>query len=311
MTAIRLFSKDENVRAESLPARKSLADIILGGPIDIGPLLARRILDEANYDRQRKVRADALSRAVQLVSGDDFVAGHQIWFARLDGRLILIDGQHRLSGVYTSQVSRSFVAMIVDCASPDEVHAHYCRFDRFGRRRSDAEMLGSLGLADDLGVSRKVAMAAWRAAAYIADDFPVRSNVSIGTLKNDRDKAEYIAGFADQVRRYDESVAYADVHLKRGLLTPSLVAVALLTLRDQPAKATEFWDGVAMDDGLRRGDPRQTLVNRLRERTLQGSHSEGARVAATAWNAFFSNRQLTLIRVISPEVRISGVRRSK
>jgi hypothetical protein len=98
---------------------------------------------------------------------------------------------------------------------------------------------------------------------------------------------------------------------KRGLLTPSVVAVALLTLRDQPAKAKEFWDGVAMDDGLRRGDPRHTLVKTLRDRPLRGSHSEGGRIASTAWNAYYSNRELTFIRIVILDVKINGVRRSK
>lgn len=313
MSATSLFSKEAGTRETNLPRPSGLANIINGGTIVIDRDLARLILDEANYDRQRPVRADALARAVELLSGDDFVDGHQIWFARLpDGRLILIDGQHRISATYELSASRRFVTMVVDCANMDQVHAHYCRFDRFGRRRSDAEAVSSLGLSDDLTVPKQVAMAAWKAAAYIADDFPFRNNVALAALKTDKAKADYIkAEFADQVRQYAGAVAYADIHLKRGLLTPSVVAVALLTLRDQPAKAKEFWDGVAMDDGLRRGDPRHTLVKTLRDRPLRGSHSEGGRIASTAWNAYYSNRELTFIRIVIMDVKINGVRRSK
>lgn len=304
MTALKLFSKEQPQH----PASENLAELIVAGAIEIGPDLARRILDEANYERQRKVRADAKARAVQLIRGDDFVNGHQIWFALVDGRLILIDGQHRMSAVYETGVSRVFQAMVIDCATMDEVHHHYCRFDRFGRRRSDAEVVGALDLADQLDVSRQVAMAAWKAAAYIADGFPVKNNTAISALKSDEDRADYIFGFRPLVRQYADALGFADAQLKRGMLTPSVVAVALLTLRDQQAVAKEFWEGVAMDDGLRRDDPRHTLVRTLRERRMNGSHSEGARMAALAWNAYFGGRRLTFIRVVSAEVRLNGVR---
>jgi len=305
MTALKLFSKDQP-RDEA-----SLQSIIKPGRMSIGPDLAKRILDGANYDRQRKVRTDALRRAITMVKSDAFIEGLQIWFARCQGHLYLIDGQHRLSGVWLSGVERVFDIQIIACVDLDEVHANYIRFDRFGRRRSDAEVLTGIQLAHGLGIEKKMALAAWKAAAIIADNFPTKLSTATSNLPTDEARADYVYGMSAEVVAYAEAVSYADCAIKLGMQVPGLVAVALLTYRDQPAKAKEFWEGVAMDDGLRRGDPRHTLVKSLRGRDMRGGHLGGARVAATAWNAFYEGRQLTVIKFISTEVRIAGVKRAK
>lgn len=305
MTSLKLFSKPPT------PEDAPVESIIQPGRRTIGPELAKRILDGANYERQRKVRSDALRRAITLVKSDAFVDGLQIWFARCQGRVYLIDGQHRLSGVWLSGVERVFDVQVIDCADLDDVHSHYIRFDRFGRRRSDAEVLSSIDLAHELGLEKRMAIAAWKATAFIADDFPQKLSMATSKLPTDESKADFVHAMSSEVAAFAEALDYADTELKRGLQLPSVVAVGLLTFRDQPAKAKEFWEGVAMDDGLRRGDPRHTLVKALRARQVRGGHLGGARVAATAWNAFYEGRQLTLIKVLSAEVRIAGVKRPK
>ena len=79
-----------------------------------------------------------------------------------------------------------------------------------------------------------------------------------------------------------------------------VMAVALYTLRHQPARAHEFWHGVAGNDGLRKGDPRAALIaDLLFNRTLNvGSHRQKVQQPALAWNAFCEGRDLKIIKCI-------------
>jgi hypothetical protein len=86
----------------------------------------------------------------------------------------------------------------------------------------------------------------------------------------------------------------------------AVIACALLTLRYQPEKASEFWSGIAADDGLRRDDPRKRLLVWL------GLHREKpamtARAFAVAWRAWIEGRDLELIRFKSTSpIKIEGV----
>ena len=77
------------------------------------------------------------------------------------------------------------------------------------------------------------------------------------------------------------------------------MAVALYTLRHQPARAHEFWSGLAKNDGLRRGDPRATLIQDYLTRSVGiGSARQRVQQTTLAWNAFCEGRDLKIIKCI-------------
>lgn len=290
-----------------------LAEIIQPGRMSVSPVLARRILDEANYDRQRGVYKSSLRDAEKLISGDDWIDNYQIWFARVGSDIHLVDGQHRLSAIWTTGASRTFTVEVLDCESIEDAHTLYARMDRFGRKRTDSEMLNALHLADNLGVGKLMAKAAWKAAPYLADDFKSGRYGKNGPLPGDKEKVEFLTPWSRLIKRYDDLIALAETDLHRALMNPGIVALALLTLRDQPLKAVEFWEGAALNDGLRRGDPRHTLIAALRNRAFRHDGREGAKTAAVAWNAHYEERRISFIRVGGDmtDMRIAGVRRLK
>jgi len=85
--------------------------------------------------------------------------------------------------------------------------------------------------------------------------------------------------------------------VKTALHRQPVVAVALMTLMYQPERAEQFWQGLAMDDGLSRNDPRKALLEKLRSQ--EGAHSVPAQLHAVAagWNAFYEGRKLKAIQV--------------
>ncbi len=65
-------------------------------------------------------------------------------------------------------------------------------------------------------------------------------------------------------------------------------------------KAFAFWNGIALNDGLRRGDPRHTFLLDLGNRSaLGGQNVHGVIVPCAAWNAWFEGKSINHIKVMS------------
>jgi hypothetical protein len=97
--------------------------------------------------------------------------------------------------------------------------------------------------------------------------------------------------------RYFALTRQAPRRVKPALRLRSVTAVAMYTLKFQPEKAAEFWQGLAMDDGLRRNDPRLSLLYRLSSGYGTRPVAFQLHAVAAAWNAFYEGRNLTEIRV--------------
>ena len=82
-------------------------------------------------------------------------------------------------------------------------------------------------------------------------------------------------------------------------------AVAMYTYRYQPARAHEFWQGIARQDGLSRGDPRATLLidfrNRVSNTSGKGNQNQRSVVQSItlAWNAFCEKRELAIVKCVT------------
>lgn len=300
------------VRGENPPPtsnQQPLPMVIQSGSMSIGPPLAQRILDEANYERQRPISRPAVKLAAEHILRNSWIDGHQIWFAMLDGRLHLADGQHRLTAIVETGRTKLFTVQIVPVQTMEDVHRLYHRLDRFGRRRTVAEMLNSAGVAEDQQLSKLMVAAAFKAAPMLADGFASKRYGTGGPLPTDDDKLDFLVTWWPEIRKFEALIGPAPHEVKRGLMNAGVLAVAMLTLRQQPGKAADFWSGVAMNDGLRRGDPRHTFVAYVSRHNMGRQGGEGCRGAAVAWNAYYEARNLTIIRVFGDSpMRLLGVR---
>jgi hypothetical protein len=79
------------------------------------------------------------------------------------------------------------------------------------------------------------------------------------------------------------------------------------TARYQPSSAEEFWGGMIMDDGLKANDPRKVLLRYLNNKPANAARDDTKKATALAWNAFFVDRPLELLRPNQLKVfRIEG-----
>lgn len=234
----------------------------------------------------------------------------QIRFGVLDGRLWLMDGNHRIRAQANAAVSIPWNVKVDRYDSEDTFRAAFHKFNTNTRGRTEPQILGAAGFSSDYGISKQTAAALYRAVPFIVLGFR--------TSHRDRTEHEVLKSRIVDIRmdiasKYigaaldlDECLKKGDGKIKRKILVAGITAVALVTLgcRATSAAAKEFWSGLARNDGLKKGDPRRTLAIYLLSEPLTNGASAAA---AAAWNAWFERRQLSVIRTGDVDaVRIAG-----
>jgi len=290
---------DDEVIATEAPANlPPLEEIIHEGRMWISPELAKRIIAERVYARQRPLKAGHVLVQADMLKRGKFVSNHQIWFATTSGILHLVDGQHRLNAIIKSGIGAYFTVQLLPLKSADELHEAYNSFDRVIRQRTTPEMLAATGVAEAHNVIRLTALALFRAAFLIHFKFnPPHSDIDPVAVRSDSLRLSYAEPYWELAAEYEQLTQAAPGPDRRRLRSPQVMAVALLTLEHQHDKAVEFWGGIADNDGLRRGDPRNTLLVWLREKLFSRRGYPGAIAAALAWNAFYEGRKLESLRI--------------
>jgi hypothetical protein len=225
-----------------------------------------------------------------------------------DGRLILVNGHHRMAAQSQANVTIRWQVTVRPCQDMSEVASIYARHDTNLRARTPANIMQAMGLAETCGITPGTAMALWRAAPIISngmragktdDDFLARN------IADDRFKVA--TSYAAEARAYEYAIKRAPTKMKKKLTqSGSIAAVALVTFRANPVVAAKFWGGLADNDGLRRGDPRATLRDWMMNVSSIGTAGPAIFAAAKAWNYFHDNEGLTVIKMMGSPIRING-----
>lgn len=279
-----------------------MASRSMGKPVTIAPGIARRILDECNFTGQRKIQRLRQSRHERRIrTGKWWPEVSVITFARTpDGKLHLVNGQHRLSAIDGVQIAAGSTIHIIDVSSMEDVRRLYTTFDDPTTGRGDVEVIGALEMADKLGLTNKITAALFKAMTLLLNDLEPMGPADKSVNARERDvRLEAMSEWGELAKVYSAYVYGADKDVALKLLTQGVMASALYTLRHQPVVAADFWGGLAANDGLRRNDPRARLLNDFRNRdTSSGNIRQRVQRVSVAWNAFFENRDLSIIKCI-------------
>lgn len=262
----------------------------------VTPSIANEILDKHNYPKQRPLNKSWTAVLAMAMKNGSFREYTSINFAIKNGEPILINGQHTLNAVLLSgkQIWLSFNF----CGVHDdtEVEVMYSTFD-IGRKRSARDTMGAIG--EELSLHKKERDSLATAVTFINLGFrPISSRDSPERLLASRDfefKKKLMREWGDEASMYFKCIADAPKFNKEPLYRAFVVAVGLLTIREQPEKAIDFWRGGSLDDGLRIGDPRKALMNWLKTNTAGKSPYLQHRAAIACWNAWVDGRQLSKV----------------
>lgn len=273
---------------------------------------ANQILLHAEYDRQRKIDQLHVDVLADIMKRGQWAPKDKIDFARMGNTLIMVNGYHRMRGQVQCGKTIEWTIVIHPCKTVEQVRALYYKFDTNTRTRQASQILAGIDFADKNELAKQTATALYNAIPVIASGFS-KSRTDRDHLTNrvvDR-RVAYAEKYVPAAKVYEGCLAGLQPRIKSKFLSAGVMAVALVTLQEQPGTALEFWSGAAQNDGLRIGDPRRTLHLDMVSRQLNaGSALQAIYVPTHAWNAWFENRTLKIIKVPSyrTKVTITGTR---
>lgn len=276
------------------------ATFVREGFVTLNPAQANVILRECQYDRQRKVDGSHVAVLAELMKRGLWERKDKIDFARIGGRLSLVNGYHRMSAQVDAGKNIEWTIVIHECQSDAEVRTLYHKFDTNVRKRSDQNILQGVNFSETHGIGATMAKSLFAAVPIIANGLSAGNRSSASGLFERRitdDRLTLAAHYAEEARRLERLIATAPKHVRRALRPATITAVALVTLKSSPDVAADFWGGLAENDGLRRGDPRATLLQTIIDRDFSRSAVQAAVSAcALAWNAHWERRELKIIK---------------
>ena len=266
--------------------------------VEMHPDNALHIVENYNYKNQRRYNQNQGLLLTEVIKQGDFRAYTPIDFAVCDGVPHLVNGQHTLRAIFMSKQPVWLCVHFHRKNSLAEIHSLYSKYDTsVGRQRGLRDVVGELG--DELGLNNRESDSLGVAVYYLHDGFRiVGGNDSPDrryAKKNFELRKELMREWCPEAKMYFKCIKEAGVSDKALFYRSAIMAVALLTLREQPEKALPFWQGVAEDDGLRKGDPRKALINWLRHNDSTRYGYLQHRAASACWNAWYTDRQLTKV----------------
>ena len=256
--------------------------------VHLTPEDAREILDKMGYDRQRNVSMRHVGALADMMMNGQWVPGGQITFTLTNGgRIVLVDGQHRLKAAVIANWSGVWCIRAIWNKAAEDI---YTTMDTSFKERTAANIGKSLGLdqfsprMQNLIIQAAAYQNIWR-SDYQLPKFcykpPVRDNVQ---RVNDRMDSFMMADAIVGNQR-------ATPQIKGRLAVPMAVAVVAETFHANPEEAKEFWTSVVTNGDGVAAELRDRLIER---RPLMAAANFTPRLVACGWNQRRTARQLRL-----------------
>jgi hypothetical protein len=231
----------------------------------------------------------------------------QVAFMYVDGTYYLTNGQHTLAAIELSGVAQELSVVINTGDNMDDVADDFARHDTHLTRQF-GDSLVAHAVHEELGLTPRALHFATASIIYYAWATGETGQRFAQQLTHD----EKLALVRKHGHLAAQALGFFEGATSRGHLTRrTTVAPAMLCAKVQPETAEQFFRTMAMDDGLRQGDPRKTILEWLRARTTPGGrysttsveHTKVAadhelvKAIASAWNAWIDGRELRAIRI--------------
>jgi len=279
-------------------SKQESLDFLYEGFVKIAPREMHRILQVCQYEHQRPVSERHVDVLADLMTRGQWQPKSQIDFAVINGEYVLINGYHRAYAQVRSGKTIEWSVVFHQAKSDADLRSLYFAFDTNIRVRGAMDILRANEFGERHGISNKVAECLYRAIPYIASSFEIKKGRDWLVEKQVDRRLQLAEEYAKAAARYAACIEGMPGVRRSKMLSGAVTAVAVITLRYQSVRAWEFWTGVASNDGLKRGDPRLALVTDMMTRKAVGGGMASFAPAMVAWNAFFLERELRLIKVM-------------
>lgn len=273
---------------------------LVEGNLRLTPAQAGAVLRHAYHPRQRRLSPEHVANLRDTMEAGRWNPKDQLSFARVDRRLILLNGHHRMTAQAQSTRDILWNVVIHDCQTEIEAIALYFRYDTNVRKRNVSNIVAGAEIDHQFGLPAK------RTAALLKAMPPLAAGLSF-SRKNDAfrrahslpdHQIELARGYLPEAQLFDKWTSGSKAFFGQPLWKPAILATALATIRHQPDIAEQFWRGLYLDDGLKQGDPRKALLGFLvaARRARNEKMDTTFYAVGRAWNAWLANRPLQLLK---------------
>lgn len=285
--------------------QQGVRDFLTEGVTRLTPLEMNRALQNCGYEHQRTISERHVLVLADLMRRDKWQSKSQIDFAVLDGQFILINGYHRAYAQVRSGKTIVWNIALHQVKSESDLRSLYYAFDTNVRPRTARDILNAAEFGTVTGATGEIAKSLYAAVPYLANKFVMDKNNRNFLVERQVDRRLEIASqYAKAALRLEAAIEGMPGNRRIKFKSGAVTAVAVATFRYQGDTAWTFWNGVANLDGLKRGDPRLALASDFMSRKVNSAKLESIAPAIIAWNAFYNERQLQLIKVLDSFVPV-------
>lgn len=267
------------------------------GEITVTPEMARQWRHDWHFDRQRPIRPIRVETLAREMRAERFLQGTAIHIGVVERRCYIMNGNHTLDAIVHSGLDQRLALIVLNYATMEELGRAYTKFDQHGARQI-RDSITAVGLDREIEADPQFVRAATGAMALRITEFAVGPGRKASYLaRSHHMRMEAVREYRDRIKDYFMAVCSRDMISRSKLLRATVMAVALETLRYQPERGKIFWDRVATDDGLRKGDPAKALINYLlANKATSGTRARDLRAVALCWNADWDGRQIKQLK---------------
>jgi hypothetical protein len=205
---------------------------------------------------------------------------------KLDGKTLLVNGQHTMHAVVKSGRGFMFTVQEYTCKDKEDVSSVYSRFD-VHKRRTENEILNSMDVCEKYGLSKTERTFLAGAVKAISRGFRLSSGKNdyrfndkyfvVSVMEEWIPHLKHVLGLMDGGERISREI------LRRRHIMAACLWISRHVREKDRKKADEFIRGIAMNDGMRRGDPRKIFIDEVHG---MRSDTDSLCIFCGAWNTF-------------------------
>lgn len=271
--------------------------------VEFTPAMAQSWIDLYTYGRQRAINPRHVNFMKQVREHGEFNPYAPIECATIAGKIRSItNGHHRLWMIAQGTKPQVLCVVYVPVHTEEDIARLYATHDNGGKQRTIADIATAYGTDKVLDLPAMQLTKIGAAALIVSSSFaPHRCGLDYEN-KSPTFRNELLCTYGPFAKKFFDATAGADVTTKKLLMNQAVLSVMLATYMNPATekKAQEFFVGMALDDGLKRGDPRKTLLDYLRRRALEhGNPRVNLMIhnVASAWNYFWKGEQLMKLAI--------------
>lgn len=272
--------------------------------------MAQRFVDDFHYVWQRPLKEASIKSMIRMINTGRFPLT-ALTLCQVDNDVRLIDGFHRCVSTTKASHPLRCTLLYYNVPSEEDRKALWAHFDTEpGTRRDAHEILKGIEEKDLSMIPSRIRSRLHSAMPFLLVGFSHSSMMKKGMLKVPMSRIERVE-LSRQFLQAGESLGYAmegcNTAIRIRLTTSHNLAFCLAILRHCPRIAEPFLRSVALNDGLKREDPRHRFHEALLQSRLSGNAIvDHVRTLGYCWNLHVNNETRSQFRVPHGPIILKG-----